>query len=187
MNRRSLALILAVAGGMCLLAIMVQSWWQSSASSQLARPARPQPASVAMPASATAIQITLGLRDEEPTRWDGEVQLSEGKLLDLRVAFGGAQAKVEDHRFIARSALDEQMKKQGVQSPQLQLLVDAPATATIRVKTEQGEFQFRLGDLSAEKSLELLDGRVAVQRAGRWSAANRSPDRRRLPSTNPRT
>jgi hypothetical protein len=164
MNRRSLALILAVAGGMCLLAIMVQSWWQSSASSQLARPARPQPASVAMPASVTAIQITLGLRDKEPTRWDGEVQLSEGKLLDLRVAFGGAQAKVQGQRFIARSALDKKMKKQGVQSPQLQLLVDAPATATIRVKTEQGEFQFRLGDLSAEKSLELLDGRVAVQR-----------------------
>ncbi|MCS7168282.1 MAG: hypothetical protein RMI91_03990 [Gemmatales bacterium] len=157
--------VLAGVVGVFGLVFVLQGIWQHGASSQAPRPARPAPSAVPMTPTMTAVQIELGLKDEQPTRWDGEVHLSEGKLLDMQVSFGGPMARVDGQRFIARSTLDKKKKKDGgIVRPSLLILVDAPATAQIQVKTEQGAFSFRLGDVPVDKPMVLLEGRVAVQR-----------------------
>lgn len=162
---RSLRYLLASATmvGIFGLVVMVQTFWQGSASSQAARPARPEPQAVTMPTTLTAVHIELGLKDQQATRWDGEVKLSEGKLVDVQVSFGGPMARAEGNRFVARSTLDKK-KKKGLVRPTVTLLLEAPETCQVEVKTEQGSFAFQLRQLTLDKPLLLLDGQVAVLR-----------------------
>src|SRR5262245_16341130 len=57
------------------------------------RKPRPEGKPVAMVTNLTGLRINLGLKDAEATTWDGEIQLSEGKLVSLTILQGGGAAK----------------------------------------------------------------------------------------------
>src|SRR4051794_36434126 len=68
-------------------------------------PRKPRPAGkpVVMPANPVGLEVHLGVKDTQATPWDGEVELSEGKLVDMSVRRGGPNARVDGARFTARS------------------------------------------------------------------------------------
>jgi hypothetical protein len=121
------------------------------------RPSHPIP----MPANPVDVQLALGLKDEEPTRWGGMIQISEGRIVSLQVQ-GPPNAKVTGGRFTARSFFP--INQATLVRPKLHVSLDAPPTAIVTVKTQQGEFQFTLADLASGTSKSFLDGRVSVQR-----------------------
>ena len=61
------------------------------------KPRKPRPAGkpVAMAANLTGFTVRLGLKDLKGTAWDGEIQLSQGRLLSLRISEGSVKGKVE--------------------------------------------------------------------------------------------
>jgi hypothetical protein len=116
-----------------------------------------------MPANLVGLDIALGLQDKEPARWDGEVQVSEGRILGLEVRQGGPQAKAEGNRFTARSRR-MMVQRQVVVGPELQVNLDAPLSAKVTVTTEQGKFTFTLSDLAGGTAKTFLGGQASVER-----------------------
>src|SRR5262245_58304178 len=74
---------------------------QAAAPAQRVRaPGKPIP----MTAGLIGLEIALGLKDEQPTPWNGEVQVSEGKVREVEIIQGGGpNAKVEGNRFTVRT------------------------------------------------------------------------------------
>jgi hypothetical protein len=54
---------------------------------------------VAVPSRLVGLEIDLGLKDQERTDHEGEVLVSEGKVVSLDVVRSGPAAKVEGNRF----------------------------------------------------------------------------------------
>jgi hypothetical protein len=130
---------------------------------EVARPPRPEGKPIALPANLVGLEISLGLKDKERTPWAGEVQVSEGRVLDLGVTRSGPQARAEGNRYTGGSIQPQPNVQPGVWiGPLLHVNLDAPPTATVTVKTRQGDFDFKLADLTSDTPKSFLDGRVTV-------------------------
>jgi hypothetical protein len=134
---------------------------ENTSAGEKPRKARPAGKPVVMPAHLAGVHIDLGLEDAKPTQWDGDVSVSEGKVLRLEVARGNPKAKVTDQHFTIRSVY--QQKKDVMIRPALRLTLDAPPTAKVTVKTLQGEFAFTLADLAGPGKRTFMNGQVAVE------------------------
>jgi hypothetical protein len=130
-----------------------------------ARKSRPAGKPIAMAADRVSLEIIFGLKDEEPTIWDGEVQVSRGKVRSLRLQRAGPQqSKVKDATFNVRSFRRALPMQQGIVRPILHVDLEAPEAARITLKTEQGDFFFTLKDLPPGTRKPFLDGQVSVER-----------------------
>jgi hypothetical protein len=154
------ALLTAGVFGFVLLAFGPPRAGQINSQTPPPRKPRPEGKPVAMPANLVGLEIHLGVKDQEPTPWGGEVELSEGKLLHLSVRRGGANASVNDNRFTARSV----RQQMAVNGPVLRAGLDAPLGATVTLKTRQGTFSFKLQDLPLGSRKAFLDGKATVER-----------------------
>jgi hypothetical protein len=128
------------------------------------RKPRPEGKPVAMPANLAGVEIHLGLKDKEPTAWNGEVQLSQGSILDLSVVRGGANAKVTGASYTARSVRQMQNMQEVINGPILRLHADAPPDAVVTLKTAKGKVEFKLTDLATGTARNYLDDQVSVER-----------------------
>ncbi len=136
-------------------------------------------ASVAMPRGLIGLAITLGLGDARRTAWDGEVTVSEGRVLGLEVAPAAVDAAIEGGRFrveakkqaatnkkkAAANKKKAQQKANAAPAPSVvRANLDAPETATVTVRTGEGTFSFRPADLTRGERTMFLDGRAAAER-----------------------
>jgi hypothetical protein len=131
------------------------------------RPApRNRPAVKPLPMSEkmASFEIRLGLKDAKRTIWDGTVEVSEGRVVEVESFSAGDRSKSEDGRFRARSVLRKQNMRDVVVRPRLHVLLDATESATVSVSTESGKFHFKPADLAIGASKPFLDGRVQVER-----------------------
>jgi hypothetical protein len=111
-----------------------------------------------MPANLVGLEVALGLNDKEPTRWDGDIRVSEGRVMGLEVVRGDPQAKAEGNRFTARSRRMMVQQRPVIAGPELRINLDAPLSATVTVTTEQGTFTFTLSDLATGTVKTFLTG-----------------------------
>jgi hypothetical protein len=125
---------------------------------------RPVSAPVAMPTNLVGLEIRLGLSDTKPTAWDGEIQLSEGRVSEIKVAGGGPKPSVDGPRFKTRSIEVPSSPKPYMARPSLQIMLDAPGTATLTLKTEQGTVTARLADLVPGVQTRFLNDRITIER-----------------------
>jgi hypothetical protein len=146
-------------------------WWSPRAQETAAdEQSQAQPAGqpVAMPAHLTGVLITFGLKDQKATDWNGDVSVSAGKILRVDLVQGNPKAMIDGNKFTAKSifpAKKAEKKKAGnILHPMVRITLDAPATATVKVATKQGNFEFALDELTMKPRLLLLDGQVAVER-----------------------
>jgi hypothetical protein len=133
------------------------------------RKARPEGKPVAMPANPVGVQITLGVKDEEPTFWEGDIKLSEGRILEFTTVRANPAAEVSDNHFKVRTIRPmQQQMRQNIMRPILRLSVDAPATATVTVTAKHGDsqdkFTIALGKLVHGTPQRFLDGQALVER-----------------------
>jgi hypothetical protein len=128
---------------------------------QSAKRKRPAVKPIPMSARMASLEIRLGLKDTKNTIWDGTVEVSEGRVVEIESIRGNMRSKSKDGRFQARSVKNNQ---KAVVRPQLHVRLDAPESATVTVATESGKFQFQLAGLAVGASKSFLDGRVRVER-----------------------
>jgi hypothetical protein len=169
MNRNRLRSSLAGLATLVVFSLVVVVFGPSpeGESKQAAAPVkkpRPEGRPIPMPTQLTGLDIVLGVKDKEATKWDGEVQLSEGRIVEMTIKGGGPKSKVEGTRFQARSVAEGAKAKQTVNRPRLHINVDAPSKATLSIKTKQGNAQFALAELPMDSAKTYLDGGIVVER-----------------------
>ena len=130
-----------------------------------ARPGQP----IAMPADLVGLEIALGLKDSQPTEWEGDVKVSQGPGRRARGRAVGAerggrgdalqrrdgQGEGQRPRRRPRRSRRQAKKKQARPPPRrrrrsaaravLRVTLEAPADATVTVTTGQGEFARQAG------------------------------------------
>ncbi len=124
-----------------------------------------------------ALNLELGIRDHEPTQWDGSMRISQGQIIELRGHHFSDEAElVQDHSWeAATSAWPESrgtmhLNELPVPHATRAMIVGvtvyyrAPDDARLEVKTEQGDFAFRVGDVPETTPLYFLVTRVKVSR-----------------------
>jgi len=137
----------------------------------------------AVPRNGLSLTIRLGLKDKAPSRWDGRLGLSVGKVLAIE-ARAPKQARVEGARWKV-SSRQQQARRRGraaMVHPVLVATLDAPEDARATIATPRGELSFRIGDLAVGTPASFLDGQVAVVR---WPFSCRlaaSPDEEDWPA-----
>ena len=128
-----------------------------------------------MPRGLIGLTITLGLEDTDRTPWDGEVTVSEGRVLSLEVARAAVGATIDGSKFRVASKKQAVNKKKAAAKKKAQQAaapftavihanLDAPETATVTVRTIQGTFSFKPADLKPGERTLFLDGQTAVER-----------------------
>jgi hypothetical protein len=124
---------------------------------------RPAEKPIPMATDLIGLEMELGLKDESPTKWDGQIEVSEGKVALLE-AVRPPNAGASGARFHARSVQRMMMQQQTIVHPIFRCSLAAPASATVTVTTEQGKFSFSPADLAGGGTAEYLGGRVSVER-----------------------
>ncbi len=137
----------------------------------------PDPAQpLAMPRELIGLEIVMGLNGSDETTWEGDIRVSEGRVLELDVVRSGPNPRIEGTHFSVGTpkakAAAKKKKKQAVAKKKqglaamaiLRATLDAPAGAKVTVKTEEGEFAFAPADLTRGRRQTFLDGQVSVER-----------------------
>jgi hypothetical protein len=130
-------------------------------------PKKPRPAgrAISMPARLAGLEITLGIKDEKPTPWGGEIRVSDGKVLEVEVLRPGrAAGPTGTASWSAASFAQKLVMRQVLVRPLIRVALDCPASAQVTVQTKQGKFSFKLGDVPTEGQKTFLDGQAAVRR-----------------------
>ena len=120
---------------------------------------------VMSPAS-TAVELTLGLKDKSLTDWSGQVSVSPGKVVSVAPLPGGEPTAGPVWKLSTRPG-PVRGKKKAAGPPQpvrLRVLLQAPATATVRVATAQGAFSFVLSEVAMGADSEFLNGAASARR-----------------------
>ncbi len=124
-----------------------------------------------------AVNIEFGVKDHEPTVWDGSLSIDKGEVVSLRgYRFKEGEAVGPGNSWVART--DPWPRPTGgmhphelpfphvmrVQNVGVTLHYRAPEDATVSVKTANGDFSFVLRDLPASDPMHILSTRVELRR-----------------------
>jgi len=149
-----------------------------------------------LPAVAEDVEllIQLGLKDQASTVWDGSAKVSPGTIAEVsgyrfeqKDATKGKDSWQVSTRTPAGAVKGRtnNPKKIGTMAKQLGpifengvfvKLKDVTADSSVEVTTQQGNFTFKLADLKPGEPVDLLEGRVAVQRTA-FVLKKMSPER----------
>jgi hypothetical protein len=144
--------------------------------------------------------IQLGLTDKQSTVWDGSMKVTPGQVQELagwrfegkdavsgkgtwtastRAAAGAQKGRSNNPKKVGmakRAAANlGPMTENGV----FVRLHEVTPNSLVEVTTKQGNFSFKVGDVKDGEPLDLLEGRVAVQRTavlGRKLSPERTDD-----------
>ncbi|MFZ5830004.1 MAG: hypothetical protein ACOY3P_07940 [Planctomycetota bacterium] len=127
---------------------------------------------VAIKPGQICLRILLGVRDKEPTRWDGSIDAGSGRVVQIApwrkgkndVAEGNAWKVATEPapRFVSSQAKKKAFppNENGV----VVVLEGVGESSQIQVTTEQGKFSFRISEVLLGKPLNRLGGRAEVAR-----------------------
>ena len=133
----------------------------------------------AAPAPRMAIRITFGERQERETDYSGSLTLNEGRVTEiipwrffgedrldgangwkLFLRRGNMESQPDQPRLLSSAGANQNIVPKGVWA-----VLDAPATATVTIQTERGDYMFRLDALRDGRVAAFADGDVTVQAA----------------------
>lgn len=125
-----------------------------------------------------ALQIRVGMKDSEPTRWDGSLEVSgaqvrslEGWRFEQKDSLTGPSSwqfstrEVTERKSRSSGNLRNALRQRKVRIPMndnglLVRLTQASPETSLQFKTAAGDFAFSLRDLRLGQPLQLLDGKV---------------------------
>ncbi|MCA9192352.1 MAG: exo-alpha-sialidase [Planctomycetales bacterium] len=123
----------------------------------------------------TTLRIRLGVKDRQPTDWNGKLVLPSGEIESLRGwrwtqddSSEGGTWKIRTNRRAAQTAAERNRVAGGTQLPVnesgvLVTIVDCPAEEEIKIECDAAQASFKLADLGMGTSLELADGGIVVE------------------------
>ncbi len=120
---------------------------------------------------AVGFRISLGVADQEPRDWSGQIAISSGRLLRLEGWQFAGEDQVTGQAWQAMSKKPAPSRQMNVATPPLveplsvlavglEGAIAAPGAARVRVTTKQGNFTFEVRDLAYGRPLKFLDGAV---------------------------
>src|SRR5687768_4273830 len=118
---------------------------------------------IPMTAGAVSLRITLGLKDTEPTAWDGDMKVSEGRVSRLSGQLR-ANDRVEGSAWTMSTRFQGQGPNRQLQHVVLMAILDAPASAKLELQTKQGSFSVLPEDLKLGSNSSFLQGAASVER-----------------------
>lgn len=140
------------------------------------RPAPSQPAAAA-PGSAVTFRVVFGENQERPKDYSGSVTVTQGRVLHVEPWRFGAGDAVEGSswKLTTKYAVFENQPDfprpmstpgapQNLVPAGVTITVEAPPSATARIRSTQGNYDLRLEDLSYGRTLRFADGDVSAQR-----------------------
>jgi hypothetical protein len=120
---------------------------------------------IAMATDRIGLEVELGLTDDQRTDWDGEVEVSEGKVTHLEVQRPpNGKANGAKYTVFTVRRMPPQQPQPVIIHPVLRITLDAPPTATVTLKTKQGTFSFTPAGLADGQVKEYLGGRASAER-----------------------
>jgi hypothetical protein len=123
-------------------------------------------------------ELQIGLRDQAPTHWKGEIRLSKGKLLQVVPLRSGKGASTQGGQFEVSSFPDEHQTARAI----LRCAFLPEASDSLLVLLGNERKTVALSELLNEKSVDLFDGRVKLSRAPPIQALHQSEDDALLPN-----
>ncbi|MCP5109512.1 MAG: hypothetical protein GY953_01615, partial [bacterium] len=125
-----------------------------------------------------SVRLLFGLKRLTPTRWDGEIRVSTGRVLKITgVHFEGRDAVQGANRWLLTTRVtrygdsttprgyDPVHTRPYAMIPNgVVATLDAPPDATVNVETEAGRFSFRLEQLRLGRPVQFLDGEASAER-----------------------
>ncbi|MCS7026545.1 MAG: DUF3604 domain-containing protein [Bryobacteraceae bacterium] len=137
----------------------------------------------------TGVRILMGLTDREPTNWDGAISAKGARITaiepwrfeekDTLLEGGRWQMSTHPPRLFGAA---QQLNRTPVANGVLVWLDEDAATVELEVTTTQGSFGFRLGSVPYGESLNLLHGRVMVDRIPPYVRITDSKDEQDYPA-----
>jgi hypothetical protein len=147
-------------------ALVVVTSRSQQGSARSADPVPGQP--IAMPSSLVGLEIDFGQSGEGNARWQGEVRVSEGRVVSVDVVQGALTSRVDGARFTVKAKVKAKVAKKKQQAtalpPVLQVLLDVPRSASVTLDTGLGAFTVPLAELPLGTPRGFLAGRVFVER-----------------------
>ncbi|MGH9665233.1 MAG: hypothetical protein ACRD9L_12480, partial [Bryobacteraceae bacterium] len=121
--------------------------------------------------AAVSVRLLLGVTDRQSTQWDGSVTTEGGSVTRLEPwrfegqdDIAGSSWRCSTHKirlFGQQAGPNAPFMANGV----VVTLTGESEQTTLSVRTTQGNFSVRLGDIPYGKAMEALGGRVMVDRA----------------------
>jgi hypothetical protein len=139
----------------------------------------------AMPNGAS-FRILLGVTDQQGTKWDGSVRVSPGQVASIR-GWRFMDDDSTDNTSSWKASTRVAANRNGVSGPMQENGVivtttnDDPNTQ-FDVKTAQGNFSFRAGDIGWGDDKAFLDGRVLIDRSPIMTQLTTSTDEQDFPA-----
>jgi len=150
-------------------------------------------ASLPLLASDIGVRIRFGLKDQAPTKWDGTITVSPGRVEridgwrfqdgDQVQGTGGWKASSRPLSVRRSNNPKKTAKARGgggtmADNGVLLLLTGVSEASVVKVATAQGNFDFKLADIGYGKFVEKLDGAVDIERvaASRPLTSERTDD-----------
>src|SRR5580765_1791387 len=144
-------------------------------------------------ASDVGVRIRFGLTDSEPKKWDATISVTPGKLeridgwrfQDGDQVQGTTGWKASTRPLTVRRSNNPQKAAKGrggngnmADNGVILLLTGVSESSVVKVKSAQGDFDFKLADIAYGKFVEKLDGAVDVERvaASRPLTSERTDD-----------
>jgi len=163
--------ILALAGaGIVVLALSWQGGGRGPAGASSPQTAPPADRPL-------ALTLEFGNKDGAASRWDGSISISAGSILKLRGRHLTEKDRVNSDHTWQASTTDWPVMGGGMHPNEMPypygtrvstvgvtVYYQAPAEAVMRVKTAQGDFEFRTADVPESAALQLLASRVQAFR-----------------------
>jgi hypothetical protein len=135
----------------------------------------------AVNAEEAGIRLRFGLNDKTPTNWDGSVTVSPGHVTNIsgwRFTAADSTDGYASWQAATRPAIGPRRANNPNAAPRLNLGANTPISdngvllsfadvtddSVVDVKTTQGEFSFKLGDVAYGKIVDELDSAVEVER-----------------------
>ena len=125
------------------------------------------------------VRIRFGLTDKEPTKWDGTISVSPGKIgrIDGWRFQEGDQAqgvtgwKASTRSLTVRRSNNPKKTAKGrggnnnmADNGVILLLTDVTGASVVKVKSARGGFEFKLAEIGYGKFIERLKGAVDIER-----------------------
>jgi hypothetical protein len=162
---------------------------RAAAAAETATAAEPKTTTAVPPKGSLALRIDLRSKGKaaakEATPWDGQLSLSQGRVLAIRTWTGDPRDTFEGTRWTlaTRRSIpwNTEQRARGHEAMPLQdsalvvELADAPADAVLKFETAQGNFEFRLADVPLGSSKPFLGGLAQVSRIGKATTILSAP------------
>jgi hypothetical protein len=121
---------------------------------------------------AMAFRIVMGEDDKQPSNWDGSISVSPGRIVNIEGwRFSGEDStdsrsswKLSTRRIEAKYPAERKQALPVVDNGVIVKASEEDSAAQFDVKTKQGDFSFRAGDIPFGPGKRFLNGRVVVDR-----------------------